>query len=152
MPAGSNLSARTTYPSTMPYLTALIYKYEDGSKNYHKIKVRLQSRLSGTVRLSKPIVRHPASDDEFTYVGTFRRQFQGHQQPEPPSPPTSYDEWSKQAPSGWFRTNGDRYYIWYQIPESIVAIERKQLRAQELQARPSIYKHNKPAMGSEKGQ
>jgi hypothetical protein len=131
----------TTTITTMPYLTALIYKYEDGSKNFHKVKVRLQSPLSGTVRLSKPIVRPRASHDEFIDVGTFRWQYQGHLEPEPWQ--ASLLRGASKS-SGWCRVSGDLYYIWHQIPESIVKKEKNQRRAQDLHAR--LRAHEQKAM------
>ena len=108
----------------MPALTALIYNYTDGSKNYHRIKATVYdpwprgARRPSTVRvrLSKPIVcpSIPASQDEYTYAGTCRWQFEGQQQPEQP---IGYEN-SKQAPAGWFFWSGN-YYSWYQVPEPI---------------------------------
>ena len=142
MPAGSHLSARTTYPSTMPQLTALIYNYRDKLKTYHKIKAKMfnYGRAQwGKVRLSQPIV--PASQrsgpitadrvDVFTYVGSFKWQFLGQRQPEQPADlELFYNKHGRQgAPSGWFFTGGN-YYSWFQIPEAIVHIQDKR----ELQA------------------
>ena len=139
MPAGSHLSARTTYPSTMPLFTALVYNYKDKLKTYHKIKATVYVHGSAEwskVRLSQPIMRPsiPPSQDVFTYIGMFKWQFHGQRQPEPPLDyQLKYKGQAiprdKQAPSGWFFTSGD-YYSWFQIPESIITIERKR----ELQA------------------
>ena len=141
MPAGSHLSARTTYPSTMPQLTALIYNYRDKLKTYHKIKAKMfhYGRAQwGKVRLSQPIV--PASQrsgpitadraDVFTYVGSFKWQFLGQRQPEPPLDlELFYNKHGRQgAPSGWFFTGGN-YYSWFQIPETIVHIQDKREQA-----------------------
>ena len=128
MPAGSHLSARTTYPSTMPQLTALIYNYRTKLKTYHKIKATMYElpgpKRWGKVRLSQPIVptsqrsgpSGPASRDVFTYVGSFKWKFLGPRQPEAPLDFKHGPQW---APSGWF-FSGDNYYSWGQIPEAIV--------------------------------
>jgi hypothetical protein len=114
----------------MPQLTALIYNYTDGTKNYHRIKakayhhgpVHWSARTPSTVkvRLSQPIVRPsiPESQDEYTYIGTFRCQFSGQQQPEPPMHYVSSG-----IPAGWLWWN-DSYYSWQQMPE--INIEPKQ--------------------------
>jgi len=123
--------ALETYPSTMPYLTALIYNYTDGSKNYHKIKAKVtgdgrvhwSSRAASTVsvRLSKPIVSgwSPANKVEYTYAGTFRWQFEGHKQP---GPIMNYKH-TKQSPAGWIFSGGN-YYSWYQVAEPISNYEQ----------------------------
>ena len=121
--------------STMPLLTALVYNYNNKLKTYHKIKARLYNfgrAQWGKVRMSQPIVPAsqrsgpsvPASQDVFTYIGSFKWKFQGQRQPEPPI--DLERRFSKQAPSGWFFTGGN-YYSWFQIPE------------RELQARSAIH-------------
>ena len=132
VPAGSHLSARTTYPSTMPALTALIYNYKTNVKTYHKIKATMfnfGTARWGKVRLSQPIVPAsqrsgpsvPASEYVFTYVGSFKWRFLGQRQPEPPVDLDFCYKHGAKAPSGWFFTGGN-YYSWFQIPETIANI------------------------------
>ena len=112
--------------STMPLFTALVYNYNTKEKTYHKIKANVFNfgpAQWGKVRLSQPIVPAsqrsgpsvPASQDVFTYVGSFKWKFQGQRQPEPPLDLELF--YNKQAPSGWFFTGGN-YYSWFQIPEA----------------------------------
>ena len=128
--------------STMPLLTALVYNYNNKLKTYHKIKAKLYNfgpAQWGKVRMSQPIVPAsqrsgpsvPASQDVFTYIGSFKWKFQGQRQPEPEPP--KFGCYSKQAPSGWFFTGGN-YYSWFQIPETFVHIQRKTNYKQAVQA------------------
>jgi hypothetical protein len=126
----------------MPQLTAQVYNYKDKVKTYHKIKAKMFNcgpAQWGKVRLSQPIVPKsqrsgpsvPASQDVFTYIGSFKWKFLGQTQPEPPLDlELFYNKHGRQgAPSGWFFTGGN-YYSWFQIPEAIVHIQdKRQLQA-----------------------
>ena len=115
----------------MPRLTALIYNYTDGTKNYHRIKAKAyrdvpasqnlkfvsHSPVCFKVRLSQPIVRPsiPEPQDTYAYIGTFRVQFSGPKQPGIPSGIVSSG-----IPAGWLWWN-DSYYSWQQMPETNIA-------------------------------
>ena len=130
---------------TMPLLTALVYNYNNKLKTYHKIKAKLYNfgpAQWGKVRMSQPIVPAsqrsgpsvPASQDVFMYSRSFKWQFQGQRQPEPPI--DLERRFRKQAPSGWFFTGGN-YYSWFQIPERELQT-RSELHEQLLTSRREI--------------
>ena len=106
------------FARTMPYLTALIYTDNDGSKVYKKLALRpwvkgahWNSSAAKTYKVywSKPIPF--AGKVRYTYAMTVRWRFEGHRQPEP-------DEQVRkmQTNSGWIRCD-DKYYTWIQLPE-----------------------------------
>ena len=118
----------------MPRLTALIYNYNDGTKNHHRIKAKAyrdvpasqnlkfvsHSPVCFKVCLSQPIVRPsiPEPQDTYAYIGTFRVQFSGPKQPSIP-----FGIVNSGIPAGWLWWN-DSYYSWQQMPE--INIEPKQ--------------------------
>ena len=107
------------FARTMPYLTALIYTDNDGSKVYKKLSLRpwvkgpihWNSSAAKTYKVywSKPIPF--AGKVRYTYAMTVRWRFEGHRQPEP-------DEQVRkmQTNSGWILCD-DKYYSWIQLPE-----------------------------------
>ena len=106
------------FARTMPYLTALIYTDNDGSKVYKKLALRpwvkgahWNSSAAKTYKVywSKPIPF--AGKVRYTYAMTVRWRFEGHRQPEP-------DEQVRkmQTNSGWILSD-DKYYSWIQLPE-----------------------------------
>ena len=106
------------FARTMPYLTALIYTDNDGSKVYKKLALRAwvkgahwNSNAAKTYKVywSKPIPF--AGKVRYTYAMTVRWRFEGHRQPEP-------DEQVRkmQTNSGWILCD-DKYYTWIQLPE-----------------------------------
>ena len=106
------------FARTMPYLTALIYTDNDGSKVYKKLALRAwvkgahwNSNAAKTYKVywSKPIPC--AGKVRYTYAMTVRWRFEGHRQPEP-------DEQVRkmQTNSGWILSD-DKYYSWIQLPE-----------------------------------
>ena len=106
------------FARTMPYLTALIYTDNDGSKVYKKLALRpwvkgahWNSSAAKTYKVywSKQIPF--AGKVRYTYAMTVRWRFEGHRQPEP-------DEQVRkmQTNSGWILCD-DKYYSWIQLPE-----------------------------------
>ena len=102
----------------MPYLTALIYKDNDASKVFQKIRahpirpgpIHWSSSANKTykVYLSKPIPF--AGTVKYTYAGFFRWRFEGDRQP-----PVNKSNPGKLT--GWIR-HGDNYYSWIRLPEA----------------------------------